>query len=229
MQAQPTSVATRNGVIAGVVLGILSLPVITLSEAVRVAALGGGMRLLFLLVALVVFAVAGFSASRRNGMLRSGVWAGFLAALITTFIALCLGVVILTLLAPSLGLAGVAARRAGRVVGPTALVRLAFVRLFLSGVALLAGGLIAGLIGGLLGRIGRPRGAAAQAAPYAAYPGGPQTQAYAPPPPAQGYAGAYPPSSPAEYAGGGYAPTPPPYYPPTAPYDSDAPTTVRDS
>lgn len=227
MQAQPTSVATRNGVIAGVILGILSLPVITLSEAGRVAALGGGLRLLFLLVALVVFAVAGFTASRRNGLLRSGVWAGFLAALITTFIAVCLGVVILTLMAPSLGLVGAAAARRGGRVGPAALVRLAFVRLFLSGLALLLGGLLAGLIGGLLGRIGRPRGAAAQAAPYAAYPGGPQTQAYAPPPPAQGYAGGYTPP-PADYAGG-YAPTPQPYYPPTTPYDSDAPTTVRDS
>lgn len=221
MQAQPSSIATRNGVIAGIVLGILSVSGITLS-AVGIG--GRGLQALFLLVALVVFLVAGASASRYNGLARSGVWAGFLAALITAFIAICLGVVILVLLASNAAAAGPVARRAGH--GATAhlalAVRLAIVRLVVGGLILLVSGLVAGLIGGLLGRIGRRGGG--QRTPYNASDHAPQTQVYAAtPPPAQN----------AQNYMAGYSPAPsntPPLYTPAAPpYDESAPTIVRDT
>ena len=229
MQSQPSSVATRNGVIAGVALGILSLPVITLSVIERAVGLGGGLAALFLLIALVVFAVAAFSASRYSGLVRSGVWAGFLAALITTFIAICLGVVILTLLASNAAVAVPVARRAGHgAAGRLALgVRLAIVRLALGGLILLAGGFIAGLIGGLLGRIGRRGGGRGQGAPYSASDSATPTQVYATPtPPAQSYMAGYTPPP-------GAPPSAPPLYTPTPPYappyDESAPTIVRDT
>lgn len=222
IQAQPSSVATRNGVIAGVILGILSLPVITFSAIGRLLNRLSGLPLLFLLVALVVFAIAGFSAARRNGLLRSAVWAGFLAGLITAFIAVCLGVVILTLMAPYALVAPRVAPgpRAGRALVAT-LARTVLLRLIAAGLALLALGAGAGLIGGLLGRIGRPRGAGGPGAPYAADAYGPQPQGFAPPP-MQAYAPSY---TPTPQAG----PTPQPYYPTALPYDDSAPTTVRDS
>ncbi len=224
MHSQPSSVATRNGVIAGVALGILSLPVITLSVIERAVGLGGGLPILFLLIALVVFAAAGFSASRHSGLARSGVWAGFLAALITTFIAICLGVVILALLASNAAVVAPAARRAGHgAAGHLALdVRLAIVRLALGGLILLVSGLVAGLIGGLLGRIGRRGGGRRQGAPYSA--SATPTQVYATPTPsAQSYMAGYtpPPGAPLNA---------PPLYTPTAPpYDESAPTIVRDT
>ena len=224
MQAQPSSVATRNGVIAGVLIGVLSLPVVALSAVGRVAGLGGGLRLLFLLAALVAFAVAGFSASRRNGLLRSGVWAGALAGLITAFIALCLGVVILTLLAPYAIVVTTHALAGRRLVAT--ITRLAFVRLFLGALLLAACGLVAGLVGGLLGRIGRPRGPGGQGAPYVASPP-PPPQGYTPPMPnAQAYAaGVYTPAPQTPQ----FPPTPTSYYPTGVAYDDSAPTTIRDS
>jgi len=238
VQMRVSSVATRNGVIAGVILGLLSLPVITLSAVTRLRGAGAGLSLLFLIVALVVLAVAGFVASRRNGLLRSGVWAGFLGGLITAFILVCVGVVILTLLAPYALLAAGAARRAGRLAALAG--RTAIARLIVSGLIVTLGGLIAGLIGGALGRIGRP-GAASAAAnvpgsgrmpPTVGDPGEPQARSYTTAPAQsfqqsfqqsyampQGPAGAYTPAP---------TPTPQPYYPPSAPYDSDAPTTVRE-
>lgn len=227
MQAQPSSIATRNGVIAGVLIGMLSLPVIALNAVGRAAGVGGGLLLLFLLAALVAFAVAGFSASRRNGLLRSGVWAGALAGLITAFIALCLGVVILTLLAPYAVLVAthVTVRvPAGRrlVAG---IVRLAFVRLILGALLLAACGLIAGLVGGLLGRIGRPHDAGGQRAPYVASPPPPsQPQGYAPPMP-NARAGVYTPAPQTPQ----FPPAPTAYYPTGVAYDDSAPTTIRDS
>ena len=101
MQAQrPAGVAARAGLITGLFVGILSLPVITLSRLTS----GAGLSLLFLIVALVAFAIAGYIATRRSGLLRSGVGAGALAALIAIFIAICLGVVIVALLAPRVAL-----------------------------------------------------------------------------------------------------------------------------
>lgn len=222
MSARPSSIATRNGVIAGIILGILSLPIITVSAASRVVGPRNGLIFIFLLIALVVFAVAGYSASRRNGLLRSGVWAGFLAALITTFIAVCLGIVIVTLLAPSLLAAAPVARRVARPVGRLALAtRLAFLRLTLGGLILLVGGLVAGLIGGLLGRIGW-RGGRDQGAPYVASEANAQAFS-APTTPTPPYAQPYTPPMAQSIA------TPPAYYPPAVPYDDSAPTTVRES
>ncbi len=221
MQSQPSSIATRNGVIAGIILGVLSLAGITLS-AVGVG--GRALLALYLLVALVVFAAIGYSASRYTGLLRSGVWASVLAAIITAFIAICLGVVIVTLLASHAPLAAPLARRASRAAAAhlAMVVRLAFVRLALGGLILLVGGLIAGLIGGLLGRIGRPRGARGQGAPYVADPGVTRAQGYAPPtPPAQDYVGAFTPAP--------QAPPPALRYPTATAYDDNTPTTIRDS
>lgn len=228
VSAQPSSVATRNGVIAGVILGILCLPIITVSAARAALGPRNGLAIIFLLVALVVFAVVGFSASRRNGLLRSGVWAGFLAALITTFIAVCLGIVIVTLLAPSLQAAAPAARRgvALRMSRLTLTARLALVRLTLGGLILLVGGLVAGLVGGLLGRIGRRGGGGGQAAAHVA--NGANAQMFSAsttptPPHPQPYAQPFTPPMEQSYA------TPPAYYPAAAPFDDSAPTTVRES
>lgn len=239
MQMRVASVATRHGVIAGVILGLLSLPVITLSAVTRLLGAGAGLTILFLIVALVVLAVAGFTASRRNGLLRSGVWAGFLGGLITGFVIICLGVVILTLLAPYLTLAGGAPRRVGRLAALA--VRVGLSRLILGGLIVTLGGLLAGLIGGALGLIGRPGVASGRMPPYASDPVAPQAHAYAP---AQGFqqsfeqgfhqGGAQSYATPHSPVGpvGGYAPTPTPapqpYYPPSAPYESDAPTTIRE-
>lgn len=233
---RPASVATRYGAIAGMALGILSLPAIALSAIGRTA--GGALGVLFLLMALVVCAVAGFAASRHNGLIRSGVWAGFLAALITLFIALCLGTVIVILLAPYTVLLAHAARPAARPVARAALSRLVIGRAILGGLALLLAGLIGGLVGGALGRLGYPHGRTGPGgtgAPYVANPAAP-TRAYAtpmaPPPPSQGYE-----TSPSAGYGMGHPPmppanTPPLYYPaaPAAtPFDPDIPTTQIDS
>ncbi len=222
MQSHPSSLATRNGVIAGVVLGMLSLTGITVT-AVGVG--GRALQALYLLVALIVFAVVGFSASRYSGLLRSGVWAGFLAGLITAFIAICLGVVILTLLASNASLAAPVARRGGHgAASHLALAaRLAFVRISAGGLILLSGGFVSGLIGGLLGRIGRRRGGREQGAPYVASADDAQTRAYMPPP-VQAYAGGYTPAPQSASSA-----TPPPYYPTATAYDDSTPTTVRDS
>jgi hypothetical protein len=237
---RPSSVATRYGAIAGVALGILSLPDIALSAIGRTA--GGTLGVLFLLVALVVCAAAGFAASRHNGLFRSGVWAGFLAALITTFIALCLGTVIIILLAPYTLQLAHAARPAARPVARAALSRVIIGRAVLGSLETLLTGLVGGLIGGALGRVTHPRGHAGpgggMGAPSAANPAAP-TRAYAtpmaPPPPAQGYA-----TTPSAGYGMGQPPmppanTPPLYYPaaPAAPavpsLDPDTPTTQMDS
>ncbi|HET9111884.1 MAG TPA: hypothetical protein VFN78_13730 [Ktedonobacterales bacterium] len=226
LSAQPSSVATRNGVIAGVILGILSLPIITVSAATGAVRARSGLALIFLLIALVVFAVAGFSASRRNGLLRSGVWAGFLAALITTFIAVCLGIVIVTLLAPSLLAAVPAAQRGvARPVARLAIaMRLAFQRLTLGGLVLLVGGLLAGLVGGLLGRIGRRGGSDGGRSQAAYVASDASAQAFsAPTMPTPPYAQ---PSTPPM---GQAIATPPAYYPQATPYDDSSPTTVRES
>lgn len=214
---RPASVATRYGAIAGVALGILSLPDIALSAIGRTG--GGALGVLFLLVALLVCAVVGFAASRHNGLFRSGVWAGFLAALITLFIALCLGTVIVILLAPYTAALAHAAHPAVRPVARAALSRVIIGRAILGGLETLLAGLVGGLIGGALGRLSHPRdhgGPGSMAAPYSANPAAPMA------PPTQGYG--HPPMPPAN--------TPPLYYPaaPSAPpVDLDAPTTQIDS
>lgn len=223
---RPASVATRYGAIAGVALGILSLPDIALSAIGRTG--GGALGVLFLLVALLVCALVAFAASHHNGLFRSGVWAGFLAALITLFIALCLGTVIVILLAPYTTSLAHAARPAARPVARAALLSRVIVgRAILGGLETLLAGLLGGLIGGALGRLSHPRdhaGPGSMVAPYDANPAAP-TRAYATPmapPPAQGYG--QPPMPPAN--------TPPLYYPapPAAPpVDLDAPTTQIDS
>lgn len=225
---RPLSVATRNGAIAGVALGILSLPFIALGaigSAGRPA--GNGLGALFLLIALVVFALVGLLASRHNGLIRSGVWAGFLAALITTFIAVCLGVVILILLAPYALLAGRVATHPG---ARAALGRLVVARATLGVVGLLLAGLIGGVVGGVLGRLVHPRGGGAgmRGAPYVADPAAPTRQYTAPPQPpapsAQGYTASYGEAYAASYPPAPPINTPPVYYPPATPLGAEAPT-----
>jgi hypothetical protein len=159
MQATPAGVATRVGLITGLFIGVLSLPFITLMRLSGAPGLGA----LFLLIALVAYAIAGFLATRRSGLLRSGVGSGALAAAITLFIAICLGIVILALLAPRLALglpippalvhgvrgplARAAARRVVGVAGFTIIASLLIMGL----------GLLGGFLGGLFGRLGRRR------------------------------------------------------------------------
>lgn len=227
MQSQPSSIATRTGVIAGVALGILSLPIITLSVIGRAAGVGGGLPILFLLVALIVFAVVGFSASRYSGLARSGLWAAFLAALIAAFIAICLGVVIVILLASNASaLAGPVARRGHGATGHLVAlgVRLAIIRLTLGSLILLAGSLLVGLSAGLLGRIGRRGRGREQGAAYLASDPAAQTQVYAAstPPPAQSYMAGYTPAPPSA------PPATPSNYTPAA-FGDDTPTIMRDN
>jgi hypothetical protein len=233
MQSQssrPASIATRNGVTAGILVGILSLPVVALSAAGRSAGIGGGvealLRLVLLAFAVVTFATLAFLASRRSGLLRSGVWVGLLGALLAAFIAICLGVVIVTLIGSQAPAVLPAARHATHAArAASLLVRGAILRLFLGGLIMLLAGLVAGLIGGALGRIGRPRAASADGdmrAPYVANPDATQTHNYSAPtppmppsaPPAQSYAGVY---------------TPQPSYPTAPAYDDSAPTVVHES
>ena len=209
MQAQrPAGIAARAGLITGLFIGILSLPVITISGVTG----GRGLLLLFLLIAFGAFAIAGYLSGRRSGRVLSGVGAGTLAAAVAVFIALCVGVVIVALLAPHAALGGV---RGGRL-RPLPLVRTAIARLFTGGFFMLGAGALGGLIGGLLSRLGRPR-----SAPGSGAPGGGE-RPFAPQP-----APAFPPP------GGGYTPgdsrpsTPRPYYPLAPAYDADAPTVVN--
>ncbi|HEX5570055.1 MAG TPA: hypothetical protein VFX31_01620, partial [Ktedonobacterales bacterium] len=179
----------------------------------------------------VVFALVGLLASRHNGLIRSGVWAGFLAALITTFIAVCLGVVILILLAPYALLAGRVATHPG---ARAALGRLVVARATLGVVGLLLAGLIGGVVGGVLGRLVHPRGGGAgmRGAPYVADPAAPTRQYTAPPQPptpsAQGYTASYGEAYAASYPPAPPINTPPVYYPPATPLAADAPTSQTD-
>ncbi len=179
MQAQrPVGIAARTGLITGLFVGVLSLPVITISGITG----GVGLRLLFLAVALVAFAIAGFLATRQSGLLRSGVGAGALAAVVAMFIAICFGIVIVALLAPyrALGVGrGVRIRR-------VPLARLEVLRLFAQTLSILGAGLLGGFLGGLLVRLTRPR---QPAAPLYTPP--PAAQFAPTPPPAAPY---YPPS-----------------------------------
>lgn len=199
MRAQrPAGIATRAGLMTGLFIGVLSLPVITISGVIRLL----GLRLLFLAVACVAFAIAGYLATRRSGRLRSGVGAGALAAVVAVFIALCCGVVIVTALTPSL-LTGAVAR--GARIRRGALEFFLLARLAAQALYMLGAGAVSGLIGGALGRLGRPQLQYAPATPVA---------------PTGEVAGA-------AYQAGSFAPHP--VYPPAAPYDSDAPTIITPS
>jgi hypothetical protein len=209
MQAQrPAGIAARTGLITGLFVGVLSLPVITISGVTgRV-----GLRLLFLAVALVAFAIAGYLATRHSGLLRSGVGAGALAAAVAMFIAICFGTVIVALMTPYALLGAGRGIRIRRMP----LARLAFIRLFLQTLLILGAGVLGGFLGGLLGRLGRPR---QPAAPQFA-PSGPAPQ-FAP----GGFTAPFTPAGNAVTPGGFPSQ---PAYPPT-PYDPDAPTTVDPS
>ncbi|HEX8732561.1 MAG TPA: hypothetical protein VF725_10945 [Ktedonobacterales bacterium] len=224
-QARPSSVATRNGVIAGVMLGILSLPILTISAVGRALGRLTPLPTLFLLLAVIVFVVVGFLATRRAGLLRSGVWSGFLAGLITAFIAVCLGIVILTLLAPIAQVAPL--RRGGRGVGAL-LARVVILRLLLAGLVVMVVGAIAGLLGGALGLLGRPGGTPpASGAGYAPLPSTPPIPPNMPHPPTP-QPDAYTPAPAQPYADPYHTPamgaTPTPYYRVATPYEDDTPT-----
>lgn len=206
MQAQrPAGIAARAGLITGFFVGVLSLPVITINGVTG----GRGLFLLFLLIAFIAFAIAGYLAARRSGRIRSGLGAGALAAGIAMFIAICCGIVIVTLLASRAPLAP------GRVrVVPLA--RQAILRLVIGSLVIFGVGTVGGFVGGLLGRLSRPRAAFGSGAAGAAPP-------FTPPP------------APAFIPLGGYTPgdssttTPQPYYPLAPAYDGDAPTVVNPS
>ena len=232
MQATPSGVATRPGLITGLFIGVLSLPILTLLRLSGAAGLGA----LCLLMALVAYAVAGYLASRRSGLVRSGVGAGALAAAITLFIAICLGIVILALLQPRLAL-GLPATASGALRGPAGRALLAR-RATLFGFTVVASlftmgiGLLGGFLGGLLGRLSHPR--PALAAPIAA-PFTPRYQAppqYAPNPTpvapvapvAPGAPFAPPPPAPAPAPSYPTDPGPPPYYQPSSYAEADTPT-----
>lgn len=191
MQSQrPTGVAARAGLITGLFVGILSLPVITLSvtlAAVRRAAGGSALGFFFLIAALIAFAVAGYIATRHSGLLRSGTGAGALASLVATFVAVCLGTVIIILLASRVAAIAPLARGGGRVVAIA--LRQIISRSIVSGILLLGAGPLGGFIGALLGRLGRP----AQPNAPAFTAGGPVVPPFTPqaaapfaPPPAYG-------------------------------------------
>ncbi len=210
MQSQASGGAMRAGMIAGILVGIFSLPIIALSAAGGFGAPIGLLRIGFLVVATVAFAVAGFTASKRSGLTRSGVWAGVLGALLTAFIMICVGIVIVLLLGPHTLAAGLAPRGAGRAL--RLLVRVALVRLVIASLVTLGCGLVAGLIGGALGGQAHQRSFAPDASmdtqPTQAY------VAHTPPPPAMhDYAAVY---------------TPDPAQSMTPGYDDASPTVERE-
>lgn len=209
MQSQASGSATRAGMIAGALVGMCSLPIIALSAIGGIGAPIGLMRIGFLVVAAIAFAAVGFIASRRSGLTRSGAWAGFLGGLLAAFIMICMGVVIVLLLAPHVAPLGHAPRASGRAL--RLLVRVAFVRLVIEGLVTLGCGVVAGFIGGALGRQAHPHSPAP-----AGYADAQPTQAYVaptPPPPAMhDYAAVY---------------TPDPSQPMTPVYDDTSPTVER--
>ncbi len=212
MQSQASGGALRAGMIAGILVGIMSLPIVALSVAGNaIGAPIGLLRVGFLVVATVAFVVAGFTASKRSGLMRSGVWAGTLGALLSAFILICVGAVIVILSGPHAAAVAHASRAAGRAL--RVLMRVAIGRLVIAGLITLGCGLVAGLIGGALGRLTHPRSSAPTAASMDTLP----TQAYAaqtPPPPAMhDYAAVY---------------TPDPAQPMTPVYDDASPTVERD-
>jgi hypothetical protein len=221
MQVQrPAGIAARTGLITGLFIGVLSLPIFALSGVTSLIGVG----LIFIAVALVAFGVASYTATRHSGQIRSGVGAGVLAALIAIFIVLCFGVTIAALLARAFPLGsggrGPHLRRPGLEV--TLLDHLLPLALII-----LVAGLIGGFIGALLGRIGRPRGQASttQGRDFTPTGGAPE---FAPPPPVTRAAG-YPPAPDAYTPGEMDGAQPQPYYPPVAPYDNEAPTTITPS
>lgn len=151
--------AARLGLIFGIILGLLSLPTIALVTLSGGLGLGvNGILLIFLVIAFVLLFVAGLLAARRVGQLGAGAVAGLVGGAVAGLIAVCLGTVIILLLAPYADLAALRAARAAsgavirtRRLGPI----VALIRLTLGGVILAMVGLIAGTLGGLLGRIGR--------------------------------------------------------------------------
>ncbi|HEX9036495.1 MAG TPA: hypothetical protein VF808_05840 [Ktedonobacterales bacterium] len=217
----PAGVAARAGLITGLFVGILSLPFISLARFAG----GRGLGLFFLLIALIAYAVAGFIATRRSGLLRSGVGAGALAAVITVFIAICLGIAILGLMAPRLMMAlsgdPVISGRPHLPAARGLLRRGALLWLAaLYGLIMLAVGAFGGFIGGLLGRVGRPQSPAAF--PYAAAPTPSGVAApYTPGGQAAGTQSYDAAPGPAPYF-------PPPIYHPDAPAP-EAPTTVDEA
>ncbi len=193
--------AARFGLIFGIILGLLSLPTIALVTLSSGLGLGvNGLLLIFLVIAFVLLFVAGILAARRSGRVSSGVVAGLVGGAVAGLIAVCLGTVLILLLAPYANLAALrAARAAGgavtrtRRLGPV----VALIRLLLGGVILPVAGLVAGALGGLLGRIGRatPRGGqsapgyapiVAQYAPIGAPQAGQPYQGYQTPTPQRG-------------------------------------------
>ncbi len=191
IQPVTSGAAARQGFLYGAILGILSLPVIALVTLSRLGGVGGGQTLLigFAVIAIILTFMAGLVASRRTGRLSSGVGAGLLAGALAGFIAVCLGTVIIILLAPYIDL------RAARIIrltgrrGPGLIADI--LRLFYGGVILAVIGLIMGTLGGLIGRIRRGSGGNAgnMAAGYVS--GGPVPTGYAAPnqsaPSNQGY------------------------------------------
>lgn len=191
---RPAGIAARTGLITGLFAGVLSLPVIALSAVMRFT---GGPRMFlwmfFLAVALVAFAVAGFISTRHSGLLRSGTGAGSVAALVATFIAICLGLVIVILLSAHnpIGALGVPGRLRKENVG--ALRFTPFRDSVIALLLLVATGPLGGFIGGLLGRLNRPaRPSVAQVAPQP----GPQPFQPQAPLTSPAYAGPITPNSP---------------------------------
>lgn len=212
MQSQASGGAMRAGMIAGVLVGVLGLPIIALSVAGNaIGAPIGLLRVGFLVVAIVAFAAAGFTASKRSGLLRSGAGAGTLGALLAAFIVICVGAVIVILSGPHAVTAAHTSRAAGRAL--RLLMRAAIARLVVEGLVTLGCGLVAGFVGAALGLLAHPRSSAPAAASMDTLP----TQAYAapaPPPPAMhDYAAVY---------------TPDPAQPMTPVYDDTSPTVQRD-
>lgn len=189
-------VAAQAGFITGFFVGILSLPLITLSVSLGVfrRAFGGsGLFFFFLLAALIAFAIAGYVATRRSGLLRSGVGAGALASAIATFIAVSLGIVIITLLVARLAPAAALSGRIGSGALRAGL-RMIIVRSIIGSALLLVAGPLSGMIGGALGRAGAPT------QPFAPGPSAPpsyRTPVYTSPvPTAPGYSGSTAPITP---------------------------------
>ncbi|MEO7000403.1 MAG: hypothetical protein ABI068_01190 [Ktedonobacterales bacterium] len=147
----------RVGVLTGIIVGIVSLPVTALRAA---ADAGLPLTILFAIIACAAFLIAGIIATRRSGRIGSGVLAGLIAGIVSAFVAVCIGIVLILALTPHVLPMGVANGhgiflQAAAERRRNGMIRLAVTREVLGGLLLIVAGVVFGLIGGLFGRIGR--------------------------------------------------------------------------
>jgi len=194
----------RNGVLFGLVLGVVYLIIYALVGVLHILAASSIVSIAFTLLIFVAAGVAGARAAGVNGKVTSGLLAGLFTALLGAALGTVGAIIFDYLNADALvRIANRAYAAAGlslRVSPQTFLVNTVLGSLVIIVVDALIG-LGIGALGGLIGR-GRAPKAAAATYQESFYPGAAAPMGGAPFPPANEYPQAPPPA-------GGYPPTPP--------------------